>query len=97
MTDRELQRAKRLIKEAEKSITPRKVFVLGIAPATRDGKRFMARMSDGTTVSFGSDSRDTYFDKKDEEKRAAWRARHAKNIGRVYSPGWFSSIVLWGG
>jgi hypothetical protein len=97
MTDRELQRAKRLVKEAEKRIPLRKVFVLGIAQATKDGKRFMARMSDGTTVSFGSDSRDTYFDGEDENKRAAWRARHAKNIGRVYSPGWFSSVVLWGG
>jgi hypothetical protein len=97
MTDRELQRAKRLIKEAEKRIPLRKVFVLGIAPATKDGKRFMARMSDGTTVSFGSNSRDTHFDKKNEEKREAWRARHAKNIGRVYSPAWFSSVVLWGG
>jgi hypothetical protein len=97
MTDRELQRAKRLVKEAEKRISLRKVFVLGIAHATKDGKRFVARMSDGSLVSFGSDSRDTYFDKKDEEKREAWRARHAKNIGRVYSPGWFSSVVLWGG
>ena len=35
------------------------------------------------------------LDHKDKKRQALYKARHAKDINKLYSPGWFSWNFLW--
>ena len=45
------------------------------------GKRFFVIYKD-KRIDFGSDSRETFFDIKDKQKRKNWYARHSTNINK---------------
>jgi hypothetical protein len=50
-----------------------------IKPSGRKGKRFVAEFPDGTKTHFGDvNAKYTYLDKKDEQKRKAYIARHSQ-------------------
>lgn len=66
-------------------------------------KRFFVIYKD-KRIDFGSDSRNTFFDKPDKEKRKNWYARHSTNInkrtGKKFinektSPLYWASKILW--
>jgi hypothetical protein len=66
-------------------------------------KRFFV-IYKGKLIDFGSDSRNTFFDKPDKVKRKNWYARHSKNInkrtGKPFiqektSPLFWASKILW--
>ena len=45
----------------------------------KPGKRFFVEYK-GKEIHFGSDSRETFYDTGDKQKRKAWLARHSANI-----------------
>ena len=47
--------------------------------SNKPGKRFFVEYKD-KKIDFGSDSRETFFDTPDTQKRKAWYSRHSKNI-----------------
>ena len=66
-------------------------------------KRFFVIYKD-KRIEFGSNSRETFFDNPDRDKRKAWYARHSTNInkrtGKPFiqertSPLFWSSNLLW--
>lgn len=72
----------------------------GVAPedlnySNREGKRFSVR-DGGRLIHFGSDSRRTFFDIRDEKIRSAWLARHNwAGPPALGTPGWWSTHLLW--
>ena len=49
--------------------------------SNKPGKRFFVEYK-GKRIDFGSDSRETFFDIKDKDKRKNWYARHSTNINK---------------
>jgi hypothetical protein len=47
----------------------------------KSGKRFFVIYKD-KQIDFGSNSRETFFDKPDRDKRKNWYARHSTNINK---------------
>jgi hypothetical protein len=69
----------------------------------KSGKRFFVIYKD-ERIDFGSDSRNTFFDNPDRDKRKNWYARHSKNInkrtGKPFiqektSPLFWAAKILW--
>ena len=78
--------------------------ILGFKPSTVKFKKYDAFLKDGTKVSFGDTRYQQYHDRiglyhdldhKDKKRQALYKARHAKDINKLYSPGWFSWNFLW--
>lgn len=78
--------------------------ILGFKPSTVKFKKYDAFLKNGTKVSFGDtryqhykDKIDLYHDLNhgDKKRQASFKSRHAKNINKMYSPGWFSDKFLW--
>ncbi len=71
--------------------------------STSKNKRFMAVYPDNKKIHFGQPGAITYFDKKDEKKRAAYIARHSKiyrkdgtrAIDDKRSAAYLSLVLLW--
>ena len=77
-----------------------------IRRSKKTNKKYDAVFDDGHVVSFGDRRYQHYEDRTklrafshldhlDPARRAAFDARHRKNIGRKYSAGWFSKQYLW--
>ena len=75
----------------------------GFGSSDKPGKRFFVEYK-GKLIHFGSDSRNTFFDNPDKDKRKNWYARHSTNInkktGKPFiqektSPLFWSSRLLW--
>ena len=69
----------------------------------KSGKRFFVIYKD-ERIDFGSQSRNTFFDNPDRDKRKNWYARHSKNInkrtGKPFiqektSPLFWAAKILW--
>jgi len=69
----------------------------------KPSKRFFV-IYKGKRIDFGSDSRNTFYDKPDTQKRKNWYARHSTNInkstGKPFiqektSPLFWASKILW--
>jgi hypothetical protein len=58
-----------------------KLGATGFGSSDIYGKRFFVEYK-GKRIDFGSDSRNTFFDKPDKEKRKNWYARHSTNINK---------------
>ena len=80
-----------------------KLGATGFGSSNKPGKRFFVEYK-GKLIDFGSDSRETFFDIKNKEKRKNWYARHSKNInkktGRPFiqektSGLYWASKILW--
>jgi len=80
-----------------------KLGATGFGSSDKYGKRFFVEYK-GKRIDFGSDSRETFFDIKDKDKRKNWYARHSTNInkktGKPFiqektSPLFWSSRLLW--
>lgn len=75
----------------------------GFGSSDKPRKRFFVEYK-GKRIEFGSDSRNTFFDNPDKDKRKNWYARHSTNInkktGRPFikektSPLFWSAKILW--
>jgi len=73
------------------------------AKSGRENKKFVASFEDeqgrGRTVHFGDSRYEDYTQHRDRERRARYRARHARDVGRgawPLTPGALSLYVLWG-
>ena len=80
-----------------------KLGATGFGRSNKPGKRFFV-IYKSERIDFGSDSRETFFDIKDKDKRKNWYARHSTNInkktGKPFiqektSPLFWSSRLLW--
>jgi hypothetical protein len=80
-----------------------KLGATGFGSSDKPGKRFFVEYK-GKRIDFGSDSRNTFFDKPDKVKRKNWYARHSTNInkrtGKPFiqektSPLYWASRILW--
>jgi len=80
-----------------------KLGATGFGSSDKPTKRFFVEYK-GKRIDFGSDSRETFFDIKDKQKRSAWYARHSKNInkrtGKPFiqektSPLFWAAKMLW--
>ena len=80
-----------------------KLGATGFGPSNKPSKRFFV-IYKGKRIDFGSDSRETFFDKPDKQKRKAWYARHSTNInkrtGKPFiqektSPLFWAAKMLW--
>ena len=68
----------------------------------KSGKRFFVEYK-GKRIDFGSDSRETFFDIRNKQKRKAWYARHSTNVDKTgkkfinqkTSPLYWASKILW--
>lgn len=69
-----------------------------IKPSPREDKRYMAIFSGGRVTHFGQAGGQTYIDHADQDKRAAYLARHGvrENWKDAYSAGALSRHLLWG-
>jgi hypothetical protein len=54
---------------------------LKFGSSDKSGKRFFVIYKD-KRIDFGSNSRNTFFDNPDRDKRKNWYARHSKNINK---------------
>tara|TARA_S200002703_G_C3789080_1_gene243443 strand:+ start:638 stop:910 length:273 start_codon:yes stop_codon:yes gene_type:complete len=75
----------------------------GFGSSDKPSKRFFVEYK-GKRIDFGSDSRNTFFDIKDKDKRKNWYARHSTNInkktGKKFinektSPLYWAYRILW--
>ena len=80
-----------------------KLGATGFGSSDKPGKRFFVEYK-GKRIDFGSDSRETFFDTPDTQKRKAWYSRHSvkidkktgkKFINQKTSPLFWSSRLLW--
>jgi hypothetical protein len=71
--------------------------ITNIEPATGD-KKWVATFADGTKTRFGAAGANDYTITGDEKARAAYRARHERDL-RTKDPqraGYLSYYILWG-
>lgn len=80
-----------------------KLGATSFGPSDKPSKRFFV-IYKNERIDFGSDSRNTFYDKPDKVKRKNWYARHSTNInkstGKKFiqektSPLFWSSRLLW--
>lgn len=73
------------------------VKLISIKPSTRADKKLMATFDDGTTTHFGQRGAGDFTKTGDEEKKAAYIARHKvnENWNDPKSAGALSRFVLW--
>ena len=80
-----------------------KLGATGFGSSDKPGKRFFV-IYKGKLIDFGSDSRNTFFDNPDRDKRKNWYARHSvkvdKRTGKKFinekkSGLYWSSKILW--
>ena len=80
-----------------------KLGATDFGPSNKPSKRFFVIYKD-KRIYFGSNSRNTFFDKPDKQKRKNWYARHSTNInkstGKKFinektSPLHWASRLLW--
>ena len=73
------------------------VKLKSIKPSTRAEKKLMATFDDGTTTHFGQRGAGDFTKTGDEEKKAAYIARHKvnENWNDPKSAGALSRFVLW--
>jgi len=70
--------------------------------SNKPAKRFFV-IYKGKKIDFGSDSRETFFDIRDKQKRKNWYARHSTNVdksGKKFiqektSPLFWAAKMLW--
>jgi hypothetical protein len=73
-----------------------------VGMSDRPGKKIKIVIN-GKVIHFGSKNSVTFLDHGDEQKRAAYKARHSKillkdgtrAIDKIYSPAWLSFFILW--
>lgn len=77
-----------------------------IKPSTRQHKKYMALIDDGTWVHFGDNRYEHFHDKlghynhlnhNNQQRRDAYKARHGAKDDhtKVGTPAWFSWHILW--
>jgi hypothetical protein len=80
-----------------------KLGATGFGSSDKPGKRFFVIYKD-KRIEFGSNSRETFFDNPDRDKRKAWYARHSvkvdKRTGKKFvnektSGLYWASKILW--
>ena len=76
--------------------------IVDVRPSSRQGKRYMAEMSDGTKIHFGLKGGNTYLDHGNKKLREAYILRHYGNAiekklidNLIPSPSLFSMYLLW--
>lgn len=74
-------------------------MIVDLRRSNRKDKRYMATFDGKRTIHFGARDGKTFIDHKDDKKKSAWMARHAKrenwNRSGIHTAGFWSKHLLW--
>lgn len=66
-----------------------------IKPSTRKGKKWEARLQDGTHVHFGAAGYEDFTQHKDPARQKRYLARHKNDPTSKDTPGFWARELLW--